>query len=254
MRWLTSFTFFLFWCGWIFNELFKIIFGRDNYIYSDVGDYVWWACFALGVFIYVFSYFRIERMYKKYSSELSNRQLTGFCIAEKIFDFAKLQGIKIEPSGYYDNSFYYSKKCRRVNLSERSCDKATVSAAGAAAHECAHMVQFEEDYLPIKLARIFGIILYAVCLSDIVIIGLPLFVSREIEYADWFRVVAIIVAVATVLIYLAMCVCVFMIESDANKRALNILSKLDVFTPYELEKIKNCLKYMFISSIIYEEK
>lgn len=211
------------------------------------------ACLILLV-VPLILYIRIRFMFKKYSIELGNKELTGAYVAKRIFDFMKISGIKIIlskiPSNYYCGYSAY-KKC--VYLSACSYEHATIAASCAAAHECAHVIQFEKNYFLTKMIKFFGglfsITFLVWWIFDLFSVST---VDFESGYTYLTKYILLSLGVIVYLTYFALCVCMVFSESDANKRALKVLSDMEIFTGDELRQIKNSLKYMCVSSIIYE--
>lgn len=92
----------------------------------------------------------VQSTYKKYSSVLSARKMTGCDAARTILDANGLTDVVINrvPGNLTD---HFDPRTNSVNLSEAVYDSTSVAAIGVAAHESGHAVQHAVGYGPMKL-------------------------------------------------------------------------------------------------------
>ena len=195
-------------------------------------------------------------MFKKYSVELKDKYLSGSAVAEEIMNYENISDVKIEPSrDDFRNSYSYSKKSKRIYLSNYAYDKSAVAAVSAAAHECAHIIQNEKNYFPMKLIRVLGIVFAVMVTLWWGYDGYLLFTMRyDDEYSVLSKIIILMLGGLTLLTHMALSVCVVLSEFDANKRAIKILKEMNEFNESELKMIEKSLKYMCVSSIIDEAR
>lgn len=93
---------------------------------------------------------RVNSVFKKHSSQRILSNLTGAQVAERVLRSCGVTGVKVERvSG--NLSDHFDPKANVIRLSDSVYDSVSVAAAGVAAHECGHAVQYAKGYGPIKL-------------------------------------------------------------------------------------------------------
>ena len=83
----------------------------------------------------------VKNTYYKYARNVSVSGMTGRDVAERILRMNGVQGV----------TDHYDPRNQTVNLSEAVYDSCSVAAIGVAAHECGHVLQHENGYVPIKI-------------------------------------------------------------------------------------------------------
>lgn len=235
----------------VFEMVYKVIFGRYNSSYSDFWYVPYVIVIAWILFICLLSYPGIGSMFKKYSSEFENKDLTGARVAEKILDLFGLKEAKVECSkDDFRNSYVYRKKKKCIYLSNFAYDKPTPAAVSAAAHECAHMIQRKENYTPLKLMRI---LYYAFYVAILILWGYDFYLIFSMGYEDEYsfltKIIVLTLVAVTMITYLAAWVFAIISETNTNKRALKILKDLNVFGESEIKTIEKALKHMWLSGL-----
>ena len=93
---------------------------------------------------------RVNSVFKKYSSQRCLSNMSGSQVAERVLYAHGVTGVRIERvSGHLSDHF--DPKSNVIRLSDAVYDSTSVAAAGIAAHECGHAVQYAKGYGPIKL-------------------------------------------------------------------------------------------------------
>ncbi len=93
---------------------------------------------------------RVNSVFKKYSNQRSLSNMSGAQVAERVLYSCGVTNVKIERvSG--NLSDHYDPRSNTIRLSDSVYDSTSVAAAGVAAHECGHAVQYAKGYGPIKL-------------------------------------------------------------------------------------------------------
>lgn len=102
------------------------------------------------VFFALWAQFKVNSTFKKYSSVMSARRITGMETARRILDANGLYNVGINKvSGNLTD--FYDPRTNTVNLSESVYDNTSVAAIGVAAHETGHAIQHAVGYFPIKI-------------------------------------------------------------------------------------------------------
>lgn len=92
----------------------------------------------------------VNSTFKKYSSQISSRRLTGAQAAQRVLVTNGVTGVRIERvSGNLTDHFDPSTNV--IRLSDSVYDSASTAAIGVACHEAGHAVQYAQNYGPIKL-------------------------------------------------------------------------------------------------------
>ena len=93
---------------------------------------------------------RVNSTFKKYSTQYSQRRLTGAEAAQRVLQHNGITGVRIERvSGNLTD--HYDPRTNVIRLSDSVYTSTSTAAIGVAAHEAGHAVQYARDYAPIKL-------------------------------------------------------------------------------------------------------
>lgn len=92
----------------------------------------------------------VRSTYQKYARVKSLSGLTGAEAAMKILNYSGVTDVRVEHvSGELTDHF--DPKMRVIRLSDATYNSTSVAAIGVAAHECGHVLQHQDGYMPIKL-------------------------------------------------------------------------------------------------------
>lgn len=92
----------------------------------------------------------VQSTFKKYSSQMSYRRITGANAAQRVLMANGVSGVRIERiSGSLTD--HYDPKTNVIRLSADVYDSTSTAAIGVACHEAGHAVQYAQNYAPIKL-------------------------------------------------------------------------------------------------------
>lgn len=98
----------------------------------------------------MFASSRVNSTFKRYSTQLSRRQITGAEAAQRVLAENGIRNVRIERvSGNLTDHF--DPKANIIRLSENVYNSTSTAAIGVACHEAGHAVQYAENYGPIKL-------------------------------------------------------------------------------------------------------
>ena len=93
---------------------------------------------------------RVNSTFKKYSTQYSQRRLTGAEAARRVLAHNGVSGVRIERvAGNLTD--HYDPRTNVIRLSDSVYTSTSTAAIGVAAHEAGHAVQYARDYAPIKL-------------------------------------------------------------------------------------------------------
>ncbi|MBE6679215.1 MAG: zinc metallopeptidase [Ruminococcaceae bacterium] len=91
----------------------------------------------------------VNSTFKKYSSVMSSRYITGAESARRVLEANGVYGVQIEHvSGNLTDHF--DPRTNTIRLSDSVYSSTSVAAIGVAAHEAGHAVQYAKGYAPMK--------------------------------------------------------------------------------------------------------
>ena len=92
----------------------------------------------------------VNSTFKKYSTQYSQRRLTGAEAARRVLAHNGVTGVRIERvAGNLTDHF--DPRTNVIRLSDSVYSSTSTAAIGVAAHEAGHAVQYAKQYAPIKL-------------------------------------------------------------------------------------------------------
>lgn len=95
---------------------------------------------------------RVNSTFKKYSTKLNSRGMTGRSCAEALLRSAGIYDVSVESvSGNLTD--HYDPKAKVIRLSDGVYNSNSVAAIGVAAHEAGHAIQHDVGYFPIKIRQ-----------------------------------------------------------------------------------------------------
>lgn len=92
---------------------------------------------------------RVQSVFNRYNRESSERGQAAHGVARQLLYNAG-SGVQLERVGG-SLTDHFNPKTQTVGLSEAVYDSSSVAAVAIAAHEIGHVMQYEEDYAPIKM-------------------------------------------------------------------------------------------------------
>lgn len=161
---------------------------------------------------------KVNSSFKKYSRVMSARRITGAQAAFEVLRFYGITNVQIERvSGNLTDHF--DPRTNVIRLSDSVYNSTSVAAIGVACHEAGHAAQYAQSYVPIKLRNF---ILPVANLGSK--LGFPLAILGfflGFEPLAMFGVIFFSFAVLFQLITLP-------VEFNASKRALSVISQVDI--------------------------
>lgn len=174
---------------------------------------------------------RVNSSFKKYSSVLSSRGLTGAQAAFDVLRYYGITDVKIERvSGNLTDHF--DPKANVIRLSEKVYDSTSVAAIGVACHEAGHAAQYAENYSPIKIRNF---------LFPVASLGSKLgFPLAILGFFLGFQPIAI-AGVAFFCFAVFFQLATLPVEFNASRRALSVIDETDILDIDERNGAKKVL-------------
>ncbi len=188
------------------------------------------------VLLSLFASAKVNSTFKRYSSQLSSRHLTGAEAAQRVLSSNGVSGVRIERiSGNLTDHF--DPRSNVIRLSDGVYDSTSTAAIGVACHEAGHAVQYATNYAPIKLrAAIIPITNIGSKLAmPLILLGLVLYASESISYAF------IYVGIACFALSLVFQLVTLPVEFNASRRALDCIEQGGLLTHDEQKGAKKTL-------------
>ena len=174
---------------------------------------------------------RVNSVFKKYSTQRNMKSMSGAQVAERVLYAFGISNVKIERvNGSLTD--HYDPKANVIRLSEAVYDSTSVAAAGVAAHECGHAMQYAQGYGPIKLRNaIIPVCQIGSTLSmPLVLIGFIFSWQPIVNIGIIFFALAAFFQLVTL-----------PVEFNASRRALSVLEDTGVLTESENSAAKKVL-------------
>lgn len=92
----------------------------------------------------------VNSTFRRYSTQYSMRNMTGYDAARRVLDANGLYSVRIERvSGNLTD--HYDPRNNVIRLSDSVYHQTSTAAIGVAAHEAGHAIQYAQNYAPIRL-------------------------------------------------------------------------------------------------------
>lgn len=93
---------------------------------------------------------RVNSTFKRYSQQMSYRQITGAQAAQRVLQANGVYGVRIEHvNGNLTDHF--DPKTNVIRLSDNVYNNTSTAAIGVSCHEAGHAVQYAQNYFPIRI-------------------------------------------------------------------------------------------------------
>ncbi len=174
---------------------------------------------------------KVNSSFKKYSKVMSARRITGAQAAFEVLRFYGITNVQIERvSGNLTDHF--DPKSNVIRLSDNVYNSTSVAAIGVACHEAGHAAQYAQGYSPIKIRN--TVLPLANIGSKA---GIPLAIIGLALSFEPLALAGIIFFSFAVLFQLI----TLPVEFNASKRALNVISDVDILSDEEKKGAKSVL-------------
>ena len=195
-------------------------------------DFLMYILMIVMAVICMISSFRVKSVYRKYSKVLAGCGLTGAQAALEILRRNGIDDVIVQYIGG-DLTDNFDPRSRAVNLSEATYNSTSVAAISVAAHECGHVMQHQEGYLPLRIRN--SILPMASFGSKagvpLIVLGLFLSFSPLVTVGIWVFSLAVLFQLVTL-----------PVEFDASRRALLTLENSGLLSLEEIDGGRKVLK------------
>ena len=179
---------------------------------------------------------RVNSTFKKYSTQMSRRRITGAEAAQRVLSANGVRNVRIERvNGNLTD--HYDPKANVIRLSDSVYDSCSTAAIGVACHEAGHAVQYAQEYAPIKLrAAIIPITNIGSKLAmPLILIGLLL------AYMGNYSYFFVYLGIACFGLSLVFQLVTLPVEFNASRRAMETIADTDLLTPEEQQGARKTL-------------
>lgn len=201
-----------------------------------VFDYTYLVLVLPCVILSLWASASVNSTFKKYSSQISMRRITGAEAAQRVLQYNGVSNVRIERvSGNLTDHF--DPTTNVIRLSDSVYDNPSTAAIGVACHEAGHAVQYAQSYAPIKLrAAIIPITNIGSKLAmPLILLGLLL------SYFGSYSYTLVYLGIACFGLSLVFQLITLPVEFDASKRALATIDQAGLLTPEEATGAKRTL-------------
>ncbi|MBQ9844365.1 MAG: zinc metallopeptidase [Oscillospiraceae bacterium] len=179
----------------------------------------------------------VNSTFKKYSSQMSRRGITGAQAAERVLRSNGVSGVRIERvNGNLTD--HYDPRTNVIRLSDSVYGNTSTAAIGVACHEAGHAVQYAQSYAPIKFrAAIIPITNIGSKLAmPLILIGLLFAVFENLSYTFvYLGIVCFGLSLVFQLVTLP-------VEFNASRRALAAIETGELLTEEEQKGARKTLR------------
>lgn len=178
----------------------------------------------------------VKSTFKKYSSQLSSRRLTGAEAAQRVLTANGVSGVRIERvSG--DLTDHFDPKTNVIRLSDSVYSSTSTAAIGVACHEAGHAVQYAQSYGPIKLrAAVIPVTNFGSKLAmPLILIGMLLSAFTDFSYT------LVYLGIACFSLSLVFQLITLPVEFNASSRAMQAIKDTNLLTEEEQKGARKTL-------------
>ncbi|MDU3688091.1 MAG: zinc metallopeptidase [Anaerococcus hydrogenalis] len=186
----------------------------------------------IGLLISSLAQANIQRKFDKYKKIKTQKSITGFDAARYILSTNSYNDISIKKVRG-SLSDYFNPVSKEIALSETSMTDTSIASLAVAAHECGHVIQYKEGYIPLKIK---SYIVPAVNLGSklsfpMILLGIFLSMGKLITIGIFLFSFVLIFQIITL-----------PVEFDASRRALKVLKESGMLIGVENDYAKDMLK------------
>lgn len=187
----------------------------------------------IGAVLSIWASLRVKSTFNRYRRERSSAGMTGADTAMMILRNNGIYDVAVEQiSGELTD--HYDPKTKTVRLSSEVYNSTSVAAIGVAAHECGHVIQHSQGYMPLKLrtALVPAANIGSKAGVPIIILGVILGSNFYlIQIGIWVFALAVLFQVVTL-----------PVEFNASSRALRCIEEYGIVTVDERRKSAKVLR------------
>ena len=200
-------------------------------------DYYYLILVLPAILLMTIAQFSVKSTFSKYSQKSCN--ITGAEAARRVLNANGVSGVRIERiSG--DLTDHFDPKTNVIRISDAVYDSNSVAAAGVAAHEAGHAVQYALGYAPIKIR---GAIYHVCNIGSKLAIPLVMF---GFLFSFYYLIDLGIIFFALALLFQLV---TLPVEFNASRRAINALSEFGILSSED--EVKGAKKVLFAAAMTY---
>lgn len=205
-------------------------------------DPTWWLI-IVGMILCLAASGNVSATYRKYSKIENARGMTASEVAERILKGAGISDVRIERiEGELTD--HYDPKNKVVRLSEGVYYSTSVAAIGVAAHECGHVLQHYNGYLPIRVRNaIVPVVNFGSNLSwPLILLGVLFGLTRLVDVGIILFTLVLLFQIVTL-----------PVEFNASKRAISVIRDTGILYRDEItgaKKVLNAAALTYVAGVI----
>lgn len=205
-------------------------------------DPTWWLI-IVGILLCLAASGNVSATYRKYSKIENARGMTASEVAERILKGAGISDVRIERiEGELTD--HYDPKNKVVRLSEGVYYSTSVAAIGVAAHECGHVLQHYNGYLPIRVRNaIVPVVNFGSNLSwPLILLGVLFGLTRLVDVGIILFTLVLLFQIVTL-----------PVEFNASKRAIGVIRDTGILYGDEItgaKKVLNAAALTYVAGVI----
>ncbi len=205
-------------------------------------DPTWWLI-IVGMLLCLAASGNVSATYRKYSKIENARGMTASEVAERILKGAGILDVRIERiEGELTD--HYDPKNKVVRLSEGVYYSTSVAAIGVAAHECGHVLQHYNRYLPIRVRNaIVPVVNFGSNLSwPLILLGVLFGLTRLVDVGIILFTLVLLFQIVTL-----------PVEFNASKRAIGVIRDTGILYGDEItgaKKVLNAAALTYVAGVI----
>ncbi len=205
-------------------------------------DPTWWLI-IVGMILCLAASGNVSATYRKYSKIENARGMTASEVAERILKGAGILDVRIERiEGELTD--HYDPKNKVVRLSEGVYYSTSVAAIGVAAHECGHVLQHYNGYLPIRVRNaIVPVVNFGSNLSwPLILLGVLFGLTKLVDIGIILFTLVLLFQIVTL-----------PVEFNASKRAIGVIRDTGILYGDEItgaKKVLNAAALTYVAGVI----
>lgn len=186
----------------------------------------------LGLIITMFAQAKVQGAFSKYSKIKSKKSITGLDAAKYILDVNSYNDISIKKVRG-SMSDYFNPATKQIALSAYTLKDTSIASIAVACHECGHVIQYKEGFLPLKLkSLIVPVVNFGSTLSfPLILLGLfmanQLFINIGLFLFSFMLIFQLIT---------------LPVEFDASRRAIAVMRDSGMLVGEEVDQARAMLR------------
>ena len=190
---------------------------------------------------------RVNSTFKRYSTQLSYRNITGRDAAQRVLQANGITNVRIERvSGNLTDHFDPSSNV--IRLSDAVYNSTSTAAIGVACHEAGHAVQYAHEYVPIKLrAAIIPLTNFGSKIAmPLILLGIVFSTLGNFSYT------LVYIGIACFALSLVFQLITLPVEFNASRRAMQAIEQTQILTEqeqYGAQKTLNAAAMTYVAAV-----